>query len=451
MKRVFLMALIAAAVVYAAPVLAQGTIYGTPVEMTLPTTDTEYYYFNDWSDDGKWYVTTLENERFSIWLIPADGGDAFPLIEGDQHNSYVADHFLSNNEELVYRHWYVDDDDGYYYMTLEKININTGDIKRFNLSSGDTYLDTFDTISGQSARGNVSDDGKFLVYYDYGNFSGTRETPYGYEVTYACSWPVAKNLETGEETPIKSFIEQSSHFFDVVRFSPDNSKLMVILPGGGYSTYLIDIPTATWEELPLNLQNHYCSYFSHDGDWILYTQLDWTPEHPWSGTRQYLYHLPSGEHYEMLPESEQQYGYGVWGPDDSEIAYTVYDAKQGERRTHDYSSYRITFAPQKYLNPTAVDDDFPEALATVANYPNPFNPTTTIEYTIPESGLVELVIYNIMGQEIRSLVSGQHQKGTHTVVWDGLNDRGDHVSSGVYITRLKVGETVAAKRMMLSR
>ena len=70
---------------------------------------------------------------------------------------------------------------------------------------------------------------------------------------------------------------------------------------------------------------------------------------------------------------------------------------------------------------------------------------------MPENGLVDIVIYNIMGQEIRSLVSGNQQEGTHTVVWDGLNDRGDQVSSGVYITRLKVGETVATKRMMLSR
>ena len=91
----------------------------------------------------------------------------------------------------------------------------------------------------------------------------------------------------------------------------------------------------------------------------------------------------------------------------------------GEKRTHDYSTYRISFAPQKYLNPTAVEDGLPKALAAIVNYPNPFNPTTTIEYTMPENSLVDIVIYNIMGQEIRSLVSGHQQKGTHTVVWDG--------------------------------
>ncbi len=74
----------------------------------------------------------------------------------------------------------------------------------------------------------------------------------------------------------------------------------------------------------------------------------------------------------------------------------------------------------------------------LSSHPNPFNPETRIQYQIPEASLIQLRIYNLMGQEIRTLVQEQQNPGTYSVVWDGKNDSGIEVSSGVYIYQVTV-------------
>lgn len=96
------------------------------------------------------------------------------------------------------------------------------------------------------------------------------------------------------------------------------------------------------------------------------------------------------------------------------------------------------------------------------NYPNPFNPTTAIRYQLPKSGSVELTIYNLLGQEIRKLVNENRIAGQYTVQWDGRDETGAAVASGVYLYRLKAGEPsggspgvaqgfVETKKMLLLR
>lgn len=85
------------------------------------------------------------------------------------------------------------------------------------------------------------------------------------------------------------------------------------------------------------------------------------------------------------------------------------------------------------------------------NYPNPFNPTTQISFTIPKALQVSLKIYNIRGQEVRTLVSEMRNAGTHTVQWNGLDNRGVKVASGVYIYTLRAGEFVQTKKMTLMK
>jgi hypothetical protein len=70
------------------------------------------------------------------------------------------------------------------------------------------------------------------------------------------------------------------------------------------------------------------------------------------------------------------------------------------------------------------------------NYPNPFNPTTTIQYGLPMAANVTLKIYNILGQEVRTLLNEQRAPGTFQAVWDGRNSLGQQVSTGVYFYSL---------------
>ena len=92
---------------------------------------------------------------------------------------------------------------------------------------------------------------------------------------------------------------------------------------------------------------------------------------------------------------------------------------------------------------------FPSQYALWQNYPNPFNPSTSIRYQLPAAGMVNLAIFNARGQIVRTLVHAQQAIGNYRVQWDGRDDSGAAVASGVYFYRLKVGEnTVLAKQMI---
>jgi hypothetical protein len=91
------------------------------------------------------------------------------------------------------------------------------------------------------------------------------------------------------------------------------------------------------------------------------------------------------------------------------------------------------------------------------NYPNPFNPTTVIVYYLPDIGYqpaeVELAIYNLLGKVVRTLVKERQYPGEHRIIWDGKDDQGNDVASGIYFYRLKVSgvEFIKAKKMVLIR
>ncbi len=91
----------------------------------------------------------------------------------------------------------------------------------------------------------------------------------------------------------------------------------------------------------------------------------------------------------------------------------------------------------------------PQRFALHPNYPNPFNPATTIRYALAEEVQVRLTIYNSLGQTIRTLVSDFQEAGDYRVVWDGRDDSGRSVTSGVYVYELQAGDFVARRKMML--
>ncbi len=94
-----------------------------------------------------------------------------------------------------------------------------------------------------------------------------------------------------------------------------------------------------------------------------------------------------------------------------------------------------------------------EALPTTydvsRNYPNPFNPTTTINYQLPKADDVKLVIYNVLGQRVRTLVNGRVEPGRYKVVWNGRNEAGVQVSSGIYIYRFEAGDFRRVHKMIM--
>jgi hypothetical protein len=91
----------------------------------------------------------------------------------------------------------------------------------------------------------------------------------------------------------------------------------------------------------------------------------------------------------------------------------------------------------------------PTVFALEQNYPNPFNPSTTIKYQIPADANVNLVIYNLQGQQIRTLIAKEQKAGYYNVVWDGRNEAGQTVSSGLYLYRVQAGSFVATHKMLM--
>jgi hypothetical protein len=101
---------------------------------------------------------------------------------------------------------------------------------------------------------------------------------------------------------------------------------------------------------------------------------------------------------------------------------------------------------------TDIDDDgssLPDVFSLQQNYPNPFNPTTEIAFSLPEAADTRLVIYNIYGQQVASLLETQLPAGDHTVQWDGRNSSHQDVASGVYFYRLEAGSFRDTKKMMM--
>ena len=102
--------------------------------------------------------------------------------------------------------------------------------------------------------------------------------------------------------------------------------------------------------------------------------------------------------------------------------------------------------------PTAIEEQKalePRGFQLRQSYPNPFNPTTTIDYSMAEGSPAEIVIYDILGQRVRTLASGWHGAGSHQVQWHGDDDLGRRAAPGVYLYRLVTQAGVSTRRMVL--
>jgi hypothetical protein len=93
----------------------------------------------------------------------------------------------------------------------------------------------------------------------------------------------------------------------------------------------------------------------------------------------------------------------------------------------------------------------PDAFELFQNYPNPFNPETEISYVLPTACFVELFIYNLLGQKVRMLVDESQSAGLKNVKWDGKDENGVNVASGIYFYKINAGEFTQSKKMVIIR
>jgi ligand-binding sensor domain-containing protein len=102
--------------------------------------------------------------------------------------------------------------------------------------------------------------------------------------------------------------------------------------------------------------------------------------------------------------------------------------------------------------PVSVEDAVsfqPSAFSLEQNYPNPFNPSTVIRFQLPVSSDVKLSIYNLAGQLVRTLARGKYASGNHEALWDGMDNAGRRVASGVYVYRLEAGAFTFSRKLVV--
>ncbi|MED5256782.1 MAG: LamG-like jellyroll fold domain-containing protein, partial [Candidatus Neomarinimicrobiota bacterium] len=114
-----------------------------------------------------------------------------------------------------------------------------------------------------------------------------------------------------------------------------------------------------------------------------------------------------------------------------------------------WSSNWRTFNIDAYGVLSVNDNNMPIQFALHQNYPNPFNPTTSISYAIPNAGKVTLVIYDMMGREVRTLVDNNMDVGYQSATWDATNNLGNPVGAGVYIYQIQADGFTQSKKMIL--
>ena len=114
--------------------------------------------------------------------------------------------------------------------------------------------------------------------------------------------------------------------------------------------------------------------------------------------------------------------------------------------------FRLVVGTESYVREAAATlVELPRQTALYQNYPNPFNPATVIRYEVAQAGRVTIRIYNVRGALVKALYNGEREPGRYDVGWNGENQRGEAVSSGVYFYRMEAPGFVETRKMVLLR
>ena len=156
----------------------------------------------------------------------------------------------------------------------------------------------------------------------------------------------------------------------------------------------------------------------------------------WSSTPELVADVQS-----WLDSPSTNYGWIIIGNENENTTAKRFDSKENTAES-DRPILRVFYS--HVITAAALSDGLPIRYGLEQNHPNPFNPTTTIEYTLPRSGEVSLIVYDLLGKEVASLINGNMPAGNHRVSWDASN-----IPSGIYFYRLHAGDFIQTRKMLL--
>ena len=125
--------------------------------------------------------------------------------------------------------------------------------------------------------------------------------------------------------------------------------------------------------------------------------------------------------------------------------------EDGRIGRHAPFSHDAAYVDSLFDPPTGIEDDFPVPTKTalLRSYPNPFNAVTTIEFSFSTSSDISLELFDMQGRRVTTLAKGYYIGGEHAVIWDGINDSGNVVASGVYLVRLSTADATITRNVVL--
>ncbi len=465
--------------------------YGSPLEIIIPyDTDSLYAVYNEtkspddldivtqwssikyfspstpeWSPDGQWIAFATEGH---LWIVSVDGGIPELIYSNYKNIEYYGRRydqinnicFTPDSKEITFSKDYLDEEKG----SIIDITINDDGSTQSSLNNPVYSIESVNIYTGEhrviadGKQPSWSHDGRYLCYINFDYRRQTSGTPD--HDTYL----TVLDTQTGE----KRFLTYG-FAIKTPLFSTDDSEIMYSFNPGLGSTqfYKILASGGDIEQFSFPIQywdgtgkQRYLSDISPDGEWILYedSNIDRIYSYSFSdstGTRWKgscptkhlcLYHLVSGETYKIFPEPQDtnmEGGNGVFSPEGTKICYLF----------RDYS-HRDTVNPHLYIRDIDLDSyldvhveaESPESYMLLSNYPNPFNPATTISYNLPRNGLVSMKVYNTSGQVVCVLKNEYQSAGNYSLTWNA-----NELSSGIYFCVLTANELSETRKMMLVR
>ena len=149
--------------------------------------------------------------------------------------------------------------------------------------------------------------------------------------------------------------------------------------------------------------------------------------------------------------------YGVFGYGQGEFNYPLdiyIDNLDNKEEMHIFERWQENSGIQSFrlvqgLRKGTISDNLPSRFCLYQNFPNPFNSSTTIQFDLPKAGAVKIEVFNILGQRVKTLINDYKSPGHHLVVWNGENESGDAIASGIYLYRIETTNNSDVKKLLL--